>query len=249
MLITDAAVTAAGHTVADLLGPGWHVDPDAPTDGAAHLLHTDGRRCGFRPIFGGIIVQLWIIGNTAPPITEDADDATKAAHDTYVAGRLAAGSYYHTAVSLLTRTDDEDTASEDIEPEDLITGTFRADLLPAFEQKPFYVGHRPWLDVFAVAVADLTAAAELEPAGTALRECPVEAHTDPSWAERNFTGPNISDLDDPAADDVEADPVGEEPNAPRDETDTKNNEPTTRPQRRKRRATSKNHPHAKASQQ
>uniref|UniRef100_UPI000AB1ABA3 hypothetical protein n=1 Tax=Streptomyces torulosus TaxID=68276 RepID=UPI000AB1ABA3 len=72
MLITDAAVRETAATIAQSLGEDWVIDPEAPADGAAHLISTDGKGISFRPIFGGTTVQLWITGSAPPPPPIDA---------------------------------------------------------------------------------------------------------------------------------------------------------------------------------
>ncbi|WP_435970268.1 hypothetical protein [Streptomyces sp. Qhu_M48] len=174
MLITDAAVQEAALTVAQrltLAAPGtWAIDPQAPADGAAHLIHDDGRGVSFRPVFGGAIAQIWITGAPAPSLPADATPAEKDAHEAQLALRLSAGHRYNRAVTLLTE-DDED-------PADLILSTVEIDLLPAFTLKPLYVGHRPWDDLFDEVLAENNDEAAA-PIGTSLRDCGPEAHTQP----------------------------------------------------------------------
>lgn len=155
MLITDAAVRETAVTLAQSLGGGWTLDPEAPADGAAHLIYSDGRAISFRPIFGGATVQLWITGTAAPTLPDGATPAEYAAHEAHIATRLHEGHRYNKATTLVT--------DEEEEPAVIILRTLE-DLLPAFEYKPRYVGHRPWIDLFDNALAAVTAERVAPPA-------------------------------------------------------------------------------------
>ncbi|MEH0609029.1 hypothetical protein [Streptomyces scabiei] len=155
MLITDAAVRETAATLAQNLGGDWTLDPEAPADGAAHLIYSDGRAISFRPIFGGATVQLWITGNAAPPLPDDATPADQAAHEARIAARLPESHRYNKATTLVTE--------EEEDPAVIILRTLE-DLLPAFDYKPRYVGHRPWIDLFDNALAAVTAERGTPPA-------------------------------------------------------------------------------------
>ncbi|MEV0258558.1 hypothetical protein AB0H82_30390 [Streptomyces sp. NPDC050732] len=157
MLITDAAVRETAATLAQSLGGDWTLDPEAPADGAAHLIYSDGRAISFRPIFGGATVQLWITGNAAPPLPDDGTPADQAAHGARIAARLPDGHRYNKATTLVTE--------EEEDPAVIILRTLD-DLLPAFDYKPRYVGHRPWIDLFDNALAAVTAERGTPPATT-----------------------------------------------------------------------------------
>ncbi|MFI9149442.1 hypothetical protein [Streptomyces sp. NPDC053367] len=154
MLITDAAVQEAAASLLQSLGADWTFDPEAPADGAAHIIHSDGRGISFRPIFGGTTVQLWITGGTTEPNTADNQDAD----DTVPTVRLANGHRYNKAATLITEDDD-------VEPIDIIRQTLQNDLMPAFEFKPMYVGHRPWDELFNSALAAVAAGSDEPLAG------------------------------------------------------------------------------------
>jgi hypothetical protein len=170
MLITDAAVREAAANLAQSLGGDWAIDTAAPADGAAHLVYSDGRGISFRPIFGGTTVQLWITGSAAPPLPDDATLADHALREAQLTARLAEGHRYNKATTLVTETDED--------PELIIRRTLEDDLLPAFDYKPRYVGHRPWIDLFDKALSQVMD--EAPPAtGTSLRDSGPEAHTTP----------------------------------------------------------------------
>ncbi|UNO42193.1 hypothetical protein [Streptomyces sp. MST-110588] len=163
MLITYAAVRETAATLARSLGEDWTLDPEAPADGAAHLICSDGRAISFRPIFGGATVQLWITGNAAPTLPAGASPAERAAHEAHVAMRLPEGRRYNKATTLVT--------DEEEEPAVIILRTLE-DLLPAFEHKPRYVGHKPWIDLFDNALAAVTAERTPSPAAATRGEDP-----------------------------------------------------------------------------
>ncbi|WP_329318045.1 hypothetical protein [Streptomyces sp. NBC_01262] len=192
MLITDAAVREAAANLAQSLGGDWAIDPEAPADGAAHLIYSDGRGISFRPIFGGTTVQLWITGSAAPPLPDGATLAEQGVYEAQVAARLPEGHHYNKSANLVTEVDED--------PEHIIMRTLEDDLLPAFEYKPRYVGHRPWIDLFDSALSQVMD--EATPATvTSLRDCGLEAHTTPRDAGEDTE----SDADsDPA---IERDPA------------------------------------------
>ncbi|WP_043684280.1 hypothetical protein [Streptomyces xylophagus] len=184
MLITDAAVREAAANLAQSLGGDWAIDAAAPADGAAHLVYSDGRGISFRPIFGGTTVQLWITGSAAPPLPDHA------LREAQLAARLAEGHRYNKATTLVTEADED--------PELIILRTLEDDLLPAFDYKPRYVGHRPWKDLFDKALTQVMD--EATPAtGTSLRDCGPEAHTTP---------PDVGEDAEPSTD-TESGPVAD----------------------------------------
>ncbi|MFD9394123.1 hypothetical protein ACFWBB_26315 [Streptomyces sp. NPDC060000] len=152
MLITDAAVREAAANLAQSLGGDWAIDAEAPADGAAHLVYSDGRGISFRPIFGGTTVQLWITGSAAPPLPNSATLADHALYEAQVTARLPEGHRYNKATTLVTEADED--------PELIILRTLEDDLLPAFDYKPRYVGHRPWIALFDNALAAVAAERE-----------------------------------------------------------------------------------------
>jgi len=171
MLITDAAVREAAANLAQSLGDGWVIDTAAPADGAAHLVYSEGRGISFRPIFGGTTVQLWITGSAAPPLPDDATLADHALREAQLTARLPEGHRYNKATTLATEADED--------PELIILlRTLEHDRLPAFDYRPRYVGHRPWIDLFDSALSQVMD--EAPPAtGTSLRDSGPEAHTTP----------------------------------------------------------------------
>lgn len=198
MLITDAAVREAAANLAQSLGGDWAIDTAAPADGAVHLVYCDGRGISFRPIFGGTTVQLWITGSAAPPLPDDATLADHALREAQLTTRLAEGHRYNKATTLVTEADED--------PELIILRILEDDLLPAFDYKPRYVGHRPWIDLFDSALSQVMDEAP-SATGTSLRDCGPEAHTAP---------PDVGGDAEPTAD-TESGPVAD--NAPAIEPD------------------------------
>ncbi|MDX2880817.1 hypothetical protein PV366_45755, partial [Streptomyces ipomoeae] len=100
----------------------------------------------------------------------DAAPAEQAAYEARIAVRLPQGLRYNKAATLVTENDEE--------PETIIMRTLEDDLIPAFEYKPGYVGHRPWIDLFDNALSEVMD--EATPAtGTSLRDSGPEEHTAP----------------------------------------------------------------------
>jgi hypothetical protein len=176
MLITDAAVREAAANLAQSLGGDWAIDAEAPADGAAHLVCSDGRGVSFRPIFGGTTIQLWITGNAAPPPPNGATLAEQAAYEAQIAARLPKGHRYNKAATLVTENDEE--------PERIIMRTLEDGLLPAFEYKPRYVGHQPWIGFFDKVLADVTAEQDTPPALTNTDEDAAPEHAGDSVADQ-----------------------------------------------------------------
>lgn len=190
MLITDAAVREAAAHLAQSLGGDWAIDAEAPADGAAHLIYSDGRGISFRPIFGGTTVQLWITGSAAPPLPDSVTLADHALYEAQLTARLAEGHRYNKATTLVTETDED--------PELIILRTLEDDLLPAFDYKPRYVGHRPWIDLFDSALSQVMDEAP-PTTGTSLRDCGPEAH---------MTPPDVGEDAEPTTD-IESGPVAD----------------------------------------
>ncbi|MEW1658789.1 hypothetical protein [Streptomyces sp. NPDC093707] len=183
MLITDAAVRETAVTLTQRLGGDWALDLEAPADGAAHLIHGDGRAISFRPIFGGATVQLWITGNAEPTLPIGATPAEQAAHEAHTAARLPEGHRYNKATTLVTE--------EDEDPAVIILRTLEDHLLPAFEYKPRYVGHRPWIDLFDNALAAVTAERDAPPASADLAD---EAEPEPEVTPSTEGGSQPEDI-------------------------------------------------------
>ncbi|MFF5303661.1 hypothetical protein ACFY5F_30325 [Streptomyces sp. NPDC013161] len=120
----------------------------------------------------------------------DAILADHALREAQLTARLADGHRYNKATTLVTEADED--------PELIILRTLEDDLLPAFDYKPRYVGHRPWKDLFDKALSQVID--EAQPAtGTSLRDCGPGAHTTP---------PDVGEDAEPTTD-MEPDPVAD----------------------------------------
>ncbi|MGW1064332.1 hypothetical protein ACWD4F_07450 [Streptomyces aureus] len=228
MLITDAAVRETAVNLAQSLGGDWVIDAEAPADGAAHLIYSDGRAVSFRPIFGGATVQLWITGNAAPALPQGATPAERAAHEAHTMARLTEGHRYNKATTLVTEDDEEPAA--------IILRTLQ-DLLPAFEHKPRYVGHQPWIDVFGNALAAVTAERNPSPAANADAARPAtEAETEPQSPPALDPKPNTEAAreDNPQpVPDTETQPQPPHADSASDEPDEPDTPPASRSPRRR----------------
>ncbi|MFF7613490.1 hypothetical protein [Streptomyces lavendulae] len=199
MLINDDATRQVAETIGNTLGIGFTLRNANFANGAAVMEYPDGRALGFRPIFGGAFVQLWIIGN-AEPAGEGEPPSLG----------LPKGCLYHAAISLMD--------AEDADPADLILQKLTNDLIPAFDFKPHYVGHRPWEAAFENALASAIAeqgsrsrnagqgqadeAAPTEPPTEAVPgpEEPASASTDePATANPEPEDPATASTGEPAA--------------------------------------------------
>ncbi|MEU3559617.1 hypothetical protein [Kitasatospora sp. NPDC006786] len=112
----DLATRLDGYTPS----PRPHDDPHVQ-----RLTNHDGRTIGARIRPDGVTLQLWI---TTPGVRP------KESHPTH-GGTLPPGSSYHAVMHL---------HGLDGDPADLIHATLLHNLLPAFDNKPLCVGHRPW---------------------------------------------------------------------------------------------------------
>ncbi|MFJ3630768.1 hypothetical protein [Streptomyces sp. NPDC090112] len=186
MLINDEATRQAAETIGNALGVGFTLRNAAIAGGAAHIEYPDGRALGFRPIFGGAVVQLWIVGNAKA--AGEGEPPTLA---------LLEGQLYHASLSLIrplsdpaetdvSPTDAEAEAPGD-DPAELILEKFKTDLIPAFDFKPHYVGHRPWEEAFNHALADAIGEPHTEPAA-------APTQTPPSRNAQAEPGP-VQDLE------------------------------------------------------
>nr|WTB35242.1 hypothetical protein OG781_42435 [Streptomyces sp. NBC_00830] len=124
MQLAPSALHATGEDLAQRLG--WQLD-GLDYDGIVHLQGGLERHIGMRLINNGSTVQLWATGGTQPTDHEPAGDVTPLPH----------GHRYNLALHIGSLTEDQD-------PGVVLYNTVRDDLLPVFDAKPHYVGHRPW---------------------------------------------------------------------------------------------------------
>ncbi|MET7522604.1 hypothetical protein ACWEAF_44510 [Streptomyces sp. NPDC005071] len=132
MQLAPSALHATAEDLATRLG--WQLD-GLDYDGIVHLQGDLERQIGMRLINNGNTVQLWATGGTQPADHEPADGIAPLPHS----------HHYNTAVHIGSLTEDQD-------PGVVLYNTVRDDLLPVFDAKPCYVGHRPWEPDIAPAV-------------------------------------------------------------------------------------------------
>lgn len=123
MQLAPSALHATAEDLAVRLG--WQLD-GLDYDGIVHLQGDLERQIGMRLINNGNTVQLWATGGTQPT-DQPADGIAPLPHR----------HRYNTAVHISALTEDQD-------PGVVLYITVRDNLLPVFDAKPYYVGHRPW---------------------------------------------------------------------------------------------------------
>ncbi|MET7497621.1 hypothetical protein [Streptomyces sp900116325] len=131
MQLAPSALHATAEDLAVRLG--WQLD-GLDYDGIVHLQGDLERQIGMRLINNGSTVQLWATGGTQPA-DQPADGIAP----------LPFCHRYNMAVHIGALTEDQD-------PGVVLYNTVRDDLLPVFDAKPYYVGHRPWEPDIAPAV-------------------------------------------------------------------------------------------------
>lgn len=123
MQLAPSALHATGEDLAVRLG--WQLD-GLDIDGIVHLQGDLERQIGMRLINDGSTVQMWATGGTQP--TDQPADGI---------APLPYRHSYNMAVHIGALTEDQD-------PGVVLYNTVRDNLLPVFDAKPYYVGHRPW---------------------------------------------------------------------------------------------------------
>lgn len=155
MQLAPSALHATAEDLAVRLG--WQLD-GLDYDGIVHLQGDLERQIGMRLINNGNTVQLWATGGTQPTDHEPADGIAPLPH----------GHHYNTAVHIGALTEDQD-------PGVVLYNTVRDDLLPVFDAKPYYVGHRPWEPDIAPAVEPDAAVTTPPAAGADEQPAPAPA--------------------------------------------------------------------------
>ncbi|MFJ6136438.1 hypothetical protein [Kitasatospora sp. NPDC092286] len=125
MIVTATTLAIAFDDLANMLD-GYRPAPQPGDDlTVQRLANPAGRTISARARTEGTTLQLWI---TAPrtPAAEPSPDRPRP---------LRPGRNYHTVLNLLDLDGD---------PAQTIHGVLTHDLLPVFDAKPYYVGHRPW---------------------------------------------------------------------------------------------------------
>jgi hypothetical protein len=113
---------------------------------------------------------MWAIGGTQPADQEPAEDIAP----------LPRGYRWNSWVHIGRLEADRDPAT-------VLHNAITERLMPVFDAKPLYVGHRPWEEAFDSALSEVMA--ESTPTeGTSLRDCGPEAHNEPHDARQEDTG-------------------------------------------------------------
>ncbi|MFE4424383.1 hypothetical protein [Streptomyces sp. NPDC056817] len=132
---------SALHATAETLGRnlGWTLNKLVIDD----IVNLDGphdRQIGMRLIGDGSNIQLWATGGTQPADHEPAEDIAPLPH----------GRRWHTWVHIGALEPDKD-------PGVVLYNAISDRLLPVFDTKPLYVGHRPWAEAFDTALSEVMA--------------------------------------------------------------------------------------------
>ncbi|MGW0956727.1 hypothetical protein [Streptomyces sp. NPDC002545] len=146
---------SALHATAETLGRnlGWTLN-ELVIDDIVNLDGPHDRQIGMRLLGDGSNIQLWATGGTQPADHEPAEDIAPLPH----------GRRWHTWVHIGALEPDKD-------PGVVLYNAISQRLLPVFDTKPLYVGHRPWAEAFDTALSEVMA--ESTPAAD------PQAHTQP----------------------------------------------------------------------
>jgi hypothetical protein len=144
--LAPSALHATAETLTGQLGTdGWQVN-ELIIDGIISLDGPHDRQIGMRLLGDGTRIQLWATGGSEPANPEP----TKGTFP------LPTGHRWHTPVHIGHLEADKDPAA-------VLYDAIADHLLPVFDTKPLYVGHRPW-----------DAPAEPEPEPLAKPQAPAE---------------------------------------------------------------------------
>ncbi|MFF4504871.1 hypothetical protein [Streptomyces sp. NPDC001401] len=141
--LAPSALHATAETLTRHLGnDNWQVN-ELIIDGIISLEGPHDRQIGMRLLGDGSSIQLWATGGTEPADHESIEGTIPLPH----------GHRWHTPVHIGNLDADKD-------PGVVLYDAITESLLPAFDTKPLYVGHRPW-DPAPEPEADVTADAEV----------------------------------------------------------------------------------------
>ncbi|MGW1801709.1 hypothetical protein ACWCQN_38780 [Streptomyces sp. NPDC001984] len=156
---------SALHTTAETLGRhlGWTPN-ELIIDDIISLDGPQDRQIGMRLLGNGSSIQLWATGGTEPDDQEPTEGIAP----------LPRGHRWHTWVYIGRLEADKDPAT-------VLYNAITDQLLPAFDTKPLYVGHRPWEEAFDSALSEVMN--ESAPAPQAPAEPAPEPTPEPQPAE------------------------------------------------------------------
>ncbi|MEU2857627.1 hypothetical protein ABZ672_04240 [Streptomyces mirabilis] len=163
MQLAPSALHATAETLGGYLG--WTLN-ELIIDDIISLDGPQDRQIGMRLLGNGSNIQLWATGGTEPADHKPTEGTAA----------LPRGHRWHTWIHIGRLEADRDPAA-------VLYDHITDCLTPVFEAKPLYVGHRPWEEVFDSALSKVIAESA-SAAGTSLRDCGPEAHTEPHDAGR-----------------------------------------------------------------
>ncbi|MGW1624659.1 hypothetical protein [Streptomyces sp. NPDC002172] len=153
---------SALHDIAGTLGGhfGWTVN-ELIIDDIVRLDGPHERQIAMRLTNDGSNIQLWAIGGVQHTDQESVEGIAP----------LPRGHHWNSWVHIGRLEADGDPAT-------ILKSAITEHLMPVFDTKPLYVGHRPWEEAFDSALSEVMAEST-PPEGTSLRDCAPEAHTEP----------------------------------------------------------------------
>ncbi|MCZ1001225.1 hypothetical protein O1M63_29230 [Streptomyces mirabilis] len=158
MQLAPSALHATAETLGGYLG--WTLN-ELIIDDIISLDGPQDRQIGMRLLGNGSDIQLWATGGTEPADHKPTEGTAP----------LPRGRRWHTWIHIGRLEADRDPAA-------VLYDHITDRLTPVFEAKPLYVGHRPWEEIFDSALSEVIAEST-SVAGTSLRDCGPEAHTEP----------------------------------------------------------------------
>ncbi|MCX4858288.1 hypothetical protein [Streptomyces canus] len=126
MQLAPSALHSTAETLTGHLGDNWQVN-ELIIDGIISLNGPRDRQIGMRLLGDGSSIQLWATGGTEPADHEPIEGTIP----------LPSGRRWHTPVHIGALEADKD-------PGVVLYNAITDRLLPVFDAKPLYVGHRPW---------------------------------------------------------------------------------------------------------
>ncbi|MFJ3248415.1 hypothetical protein [Streptomyces sp. NPDC086782] len=159
MQLAPSALHATAETLTRHLGADtWQVN-ELIIDGIINLEGPHDRQIGMRLIGDGSNIQLWATGGTQPADHQPIEGISPLPH----------GRRRHTPVHIGALEPDKD-------PGVVLYDAISQRLLPVFDTKPLYVGHRPWEEAFDSALSEVMAeSTQLQDTGEGTQPAPAPA--------------------------------------------------------------------------
>ncbi|WP_330306276.1 MULTISPECIES: hypothetical protein [unclassified Streptomyces] len=159
MQLAPSALHATAETLGGYLG--WTLNELIIDD----IVSLDGPRdcqIGMRLLGNGSNIQLWATGGTEPADHEPIEGIAPLPH----------GDRWHTWVHIGRLEADRDPAT-------VLYNAITDRLLPAFDTKPLYVGHRPWEEAFDSALSEVLNESAPVPEAAPEPQAPTEPAPEP----------------------------------------------------------------------